>query len=150
MAPKNPLTSELGRARNRVNAPAMRCKPEIDPVVTDHPERRQQTNEAIRGNHHAAEGDGASQAANPEQRRPHRSDLLWSARHQAGSYRRDQQQRQQANAAIDEHHRGRQRLRPRRDCRILDPDDVAADVAGEKVVEIGRDRSERTSIPSAD
>ena len=52
---------------------------------------------------------------------------------------RHQRQSEQAEPAVDQHDGGRQRLGAGGLRRVGDPDDVAADVAGQEVVEEGRD-----------
>src|SRR4029079_7808187 len=59
--------------------------------------------------------------------------------HDRGAGGRDQREPEHAQAAIDQHHGGRERLGACRLGRVGDPDHVAADIAGQEIVEERRD-----------
>ena len=88
-----------------------------------------------------AQAAAADEESGPQPQRPDRRGAGMRAPGGRRAERGDEHERHQAQAAIDEDDRRRQRLRPGRPGGVADADDVAADIARQEVVEEDRDQA---------
>ena len=111
-----------------------------DPFRVKHRQRPQQTAEAGGGEHGRRRRGGAGEEPGPQPDRPDRCRGVMQPPDRGRANRRHEHERHQAEHAIHQDDGRRERFRVGDAPRVPDTDDVAADVARQKIVEVGRDQ----------